>query len=349
MLPKKHLGVCLLSVVPAREMLHLGQVADEAGLGGFWIAEGYHYFRALGEPSSATSVAAAIAATTSRIQIGLGIVPPYTRHPGLLAMECQTVARLSNDRFMLGLGAAKAAALHMGWTESTMKAMPTHRESISVIRQLMSGKAVNHEGKLYKVDAPPATAKDVAQVPIAIGATGPKMLELGGEIADIVLLPTFTTIPFVKIARERIAHGAAKAGRNPDEIPLGATLPFSVDQDERKARDAIRKLTAVYIANKLQNIRNDALMQAANVDEAEIRPIADELSNNGADSAARMVTNEIMDKVVIAGTPVQVTDRLLALADAGLHWPLLYQVLGPDREQAIRLIAKEVQPNLINN
>lgn len=349
MLPKKHLGVCLLSVVPARELLQLGQVADEAGLDGFWIAEGYHYFRALGEPSSATSVAAAIAATTKNITIGLGIVPPYTRHPGLLAMECQTLAKLSGDRFMLGMGAAKAAALHMGWTEATMKAMPTHRESISVIRQLMSGAPVDHQGKLYRLDAPAASAQDLAEVPIAIGATGPKMLELGGEIADIVLLPTFTTAAFVKVARERIAEGAGRAGRDPADIPLGATLPFSVDRDERRARDAIRRLTAVYIANKLQNIKNDALMQAAGIDEAEIRPIADELSENGASSAAGMVTDEIMDKVVIAGTPKQVTDRLLELADAGLHWPLLYQVLGPDRAQAIRLIAKEVQPQLLEH
>lgn len=346
MLPKKQLGVCLLSVVSAKELVHLGQVADKAGLDGFWIAEGYHYFRALGEPSSATSIAAAIAATTSRISIGLGIVPPYTRHPGLLAMEAQTIGSLSGGRFMLGLGAAKAAALHMGWSESTLRAMPTHRESVEVIRKLMSGEQVNHEGRLYKVDAPSTTADDLQNIPIAIGATGPKMLELGGEIADIVLLPTFTTPSFVKFAKERIAHGAKKSGRDVDAIPLGATLPFSVDKSEEKARDAIRKLTAVYIANKLQNIRNDALMQAAEIEEREIRPIADELDRNGADAAARMVTNEIMDKVVIAGTPTQVIDRLLALSDVGLHWPLLYQVLGPNREQAIKLVAKEVQPKL---
>jgi alkanesulfonate monooxygenase SsuD/methylene tetrahydromethanopterin reductase-like flavin-dependent oxidoreductase (luciferase family) len=57
-----------------------------------------------------------------------------------------------------------------------------------------------------------------------------------------------------------------------------------------------------------------------------------------------MVTNEIMDKVVIAGTPTQVTDKLIELSEVGLRWPLLYQVLGPDRAAAIRLVAEKVRP-----
>ena len=61
-------------------------------------------------------------------------------------------------------------------------------------------------------------------------------------------------------------------------------------------------------------------------------------------SQPRMVTNEIMDKVVIAGTPTQVTDKLIELSEVGLRWPLLYQVLGPDRAAAIRLVAEKVRP-----
>ena len=68
------------------------------------------------------------------------------------------------------------------------------------------------------------------------------------------------------------------------------------------------------------------------------------LQREGPQAAAHMVSNAIMDKVVVAGTPIQVTDRLLALKDAGLRWPLLYQVLGPDRTAAIKLIAQKVRP-----
>jgi 5,10-methylenetetrahydromethanopterin reductase len=337
-LPTTHLGVCFLSVVPAPELLRLAQVADEAGLDGFWLSEGYHYFRRLGEPSSSTSIAAAAAVLTKRITIGLGIVPPYTRHPGLLAMEARTLSTLSGGRVILGLGAAKAAALHMGWTEQTLRSVAIHRESIALTLKLLAG------AKFYKLDAPPSPTENFSAVPIAIGATGPKMLELAGEVADLVLLPTFTTARFVKIARERIAAGAVRSGRSPETIPIGATLPFSVAEEESEAREAIRVTTAVYIANKVQNIRDDTLMRAADLSEDEAVPIAEKLQREGPQAAARMVSNAIMDKVVVAGTPIQVTDRLLGLKDAGLRWPLLYQVLGPHRAAAIKLIAQKVRP-----
>jgi 5,10-methylenetetrahydromethanopterin reductase len=286
---------------------------------------------------------------TSKITIGLGIVPPYTRHPGLLAMECQTTSRLSGDRFILGIGAAKAAALHMGWTEKTMRAVPTTRESIGLIRELLSGKAVDHEGELYKLDAPASNDSGLHQLPIAIGATGPLMTKLGGEIADIVLLPTFTSPRFVRDARALMAEGAARNGRSADAIPVGGTLPFSVAEDEEEARAAIRRLTAVYVANKVQNIKNDALMRASGLDEDEVASIAARLQSDGPDAAAGMISNDLMDKVAIAGTPAKVIDRLLEFAEAGLRWPLLYGVLGPDRKTAIRLIAEKVRPAYMRN
>lgn len=343
-LPEKHIGVCLLSTTPAKEMIDLAIYADKAGIDGFWIAEGYHYFRHLGEPSSSTSVAAAMAMVTSRITIGLGIVPPYTRHPGLLAMECQTTSRLSGDRFILGIGAAKAAALHMGWTESTMRTVPTIREGIGLIRELLSGQAVDHEGEIYRLDAPASNDPELKQVPIAIGATGPLMTKLGGEIADIVLLPTFTSPRFAREARSLMAEGAARNRRSADSIPVGGILPFSVAEDASDARAAIRRLTAVYVANKVQNIKNDALMRAAVVEEDEVQAIANCLQADGPDAAAAMISDSLMDKVAIAGTPSQVTDRLLEFAEAGLRWPLLYGVLGPDRKEALRLIAEKVRP-----
>jgi alkanesulfonate monooxygenase SsuD/methylene tetrahydromethanopterin reductase-like flavin-dependent oxidoreductase (luciferase family) len=91
-------------------------------------------------------------------------------------------------------------------------------------------------------------------------------------------------------------------------------------------------------------IRNDALMQAAGLTAAEAEPIARAKSEQGVESATRMVTDEIMDKVVIAGNPAEVTDKLKALAAEGLTMPLLYQIIGPDRVEAVRLVARDVKP-----
>ena len=86
------IGVCMLSTTPIEEYIRVARAADDAGLDSVWVAEGYHFFRDLGEPRSATSIAAAIAMSTRRIRVGLGIVPPVTRHPALLAMEAVTLS-----------------------------------------------------------------------------------------------------------------------------------------------------------------------------------------------------------------------------------------------------------------
>jgi len=345
---KKEIGICMLSATPIAEFVKVARVADEVGLDSVWVAEGYHFFRDLGEPRSATTVAAAIALNTKRIKIGLGIIPPYTRHPALIAMEAVSLSELSGGRFILGLGAAKAAAMHMGYTAETLKPIPAHRDAIAIVRALLEGKALDYKGKTFTFDAPPRHPKEPAtKVPIAMGTTGPVILKLAGEIADIVLLPTFTTPAFVRYARGEIAKGAAIAGRSVDDIPLGATIPFSVHEDSRKARDAIRQLTAVYITNKVQNIKNDTLMSAAGMSAEEAEPIARAKTERGIEAATAMVTDEIMDKVVIAGNPDEVNVKLKALGDAGMTMPLLYQVIGPDRERAIRLIAETVRPQFV--
>ncbi|HVO88825.1 MAG TPA: LLM class flavin-dependent oxidoreductase [Casimicrobiaceae bacterium] len=342
---QRGIGVCMLSTTPIQEFLKVARVADEVGLHSMWIAEGYHFFRDLGEPRSATTVAAAVALATRRIRIGLGIVPPFTRHPALLAMEAVSLSELSGGRFILGLGAAKAAAVHMDYGIDKLKPVPAHRDAIAIVRGLLKGEALDYRGPVFTFDAPPRRADEPApSVPIAVGATGPLMLRLAGSLADIILLPTFTTPAFVAQARVEIDKGLRASGRRMEDVQIGATLPFSVHENSRVARDAIRRLTAVYIANKVQNIRNDTLMKAAGLGAEEAEPIARAKAEKGVEAATAMVTDEIMDKVVIAGNPDEVTAKLSALLRQGLTLPLLYQVIGPDRERAIRLVAETVKP-----
>ena len=213
---KRGIGVCMLSTTSIDEYLKVARVADEVGLDSIWVAEGYHFFRDLGEPRSATTIAAAIAMTTKRIRIGLGIVPPFTRHPSLLAMEAVSLSELSGGRFMLGLGAAKAASVHMDMGPDKLKPVPMHRDAITIIRALLKGEALDYRGKVFTLDAPARRREDkVHDVPIAVGATGPLMLKLAGAMADIILLPTFTTPAFVSTRGGRSRRGcASRAARS---------------------------------------------------------------------------------------------------------------------------------------
>jgi 5,10-methylenetetrahydromethanopterin reductase len=336
----------MVTTTPTDEILRVAREADRTGFHSFWVAEGSHNFRAIGEPRSATSVAAAIAVTTSRLVIGLGIVSVYTRHPVVLAQEALALAELSGGRFVLGIGATKNAMLQMGYTAESLQPVATHREAIEIIRALLSGRKVNYAGKIFHMDAPARSLSEADfKVPIAIGATGPRMLQLSGAVADVVLLPPFTTPAFVRYARGEIGKGAAAAGRNLGDIIISAPLPFSIDEDGKRARDAIRPLTANYIATKARNANNDKVMQLAGLTVEELQPIARTIASAGVDAAIGMVSDELVDKVVIAGTPEHCRARLCAYREAGMGLPLLYQTLGPDRMAALRLIAEQIKPD----
>ena len=100
-----NIGVLQLSMEPVRETVAMATACEQAGFDAFWIAEAYPWWRKHGfEARSSTAVLAVIAAATQRIQLGWGIISPYTRHPVQIAMEARVMQDLAGDRFMLGLG-----------------------------------------------------------------------------------------------------------------------------------------------------------------------------------------------------------------------------------------------------
>jgi len=101
-----NIGVLQLSMEPVHETLAMAQACEQAGFDAFWIAEAYPWWRKHGfEARSSTAILAVIAAATKRIQLGWGIISPYTRHPVQIAMEARVMQDLAGDRFLLGLGA----------------------------------------------------------------------------------------------------------------------------------------------------------------------------------------------------------------------------------------------------
>jgi 5,10-methylenetetrahydromethanopterin reductase len=181
-------------------------------------------------------------------------------------------------------------------------------------------------------------------VPIYIGATGPKMTQAAGELSEGLLTPTITTPAFLPYAREQLAIGAERAGRDVEEIDLGCTLISSIDEDSQRGREGARELLGYYLSNKVHNIKEsaDVLLEAAGLSRADITPIADAVARGGAAAARELVTDEIMDKCkVIAGSPDEVRARLEEYRAAGCrHTMLLFW--GEDRERQIELFADQV-------
>src|SRR6202171_5668033 len=182
-----NIGVLQLSMEPVQETVAMAKACEQAGFDAFWIAEAYPWWRKHSfEARSSTAVLAVIAAHTTRIQLGWGIISPYTRHPVQIAMEARVMQDLAGDRFLLGLGASKIFMKEIGEGEGEKVGSATvMRESIEVIKGVLNGGAFQYQGKVFQAGVPPlkADARVTTKLPpIYVAGTGPVMQKMSGSI-----------------------------------------------------------------------------------------------------------------------------------------------------------------------
>jgi 5,10-methylenetetrahydromethanopterin reductase len=345
-------GVMQLTMEPLPEILGHARALDEQGFDTIWLAEAYPWWRKHGmEARSSTALSPLIGAETARLAVGWGIISPYTRHPVQVAMEARvTQEALGAGRFYLGFGASKIFMKHIGEGERRPARPRTAvKEAIEIVRAVLSGAEVDYDGREFAARVPPLAGEAETPreaVPLYVAGTGPRMQELAGEIADGLLTPSITTPAFVRYARENVARGAERAGRDADELDLGCTIVASVDEDRGRGREGAREIAGMYLANKVQNIQAaaDTLLQKAELSMDEIRPVAEAMERGGRLAAARAVSDDILDKCKpIAGTPEDCVAAIEEYRDAGCTHVML-ELWGQDRDEQIRLFGEQVLP-----
>jgi len=347
-----NVGVLQLSMEPVHETVAMAKACEDAGFDAFWIAEAYPWWRKHSfEARSSTAILAVIASQTRRIQLGWGIISPYTRHPVQIAMEARVMQDLTGERFLLGLGASKIFMKEIGEGEGEKIGPATvMRESIEVIRGVLNGAAFEYQGKVFAANVP-ALKKDAHTPrevpPVYVAATGPVLQKMSGSVGDGLLTASITTPAFVRYSRENMEEGARKAGKDPASLVLGSVIVGSIGRDSAKGKEGAREQAAMYLANKVQNIRGsaDVLLECAGLTFEELRPIADAMESGGRKAAAKMVTDDILRKVCpIAGTPKECIEKIEEYRDAGCTHIML-EIWGDDRTGQAKLFGEEVLPH----
>jgi 5,10-methylenetetrahydromethanopterin reductase len=347
-----NIGVLQLSMEPVRETVAMATACEDAGFDAFWIAEAYPWWRKHSfEARSSTAVLAVIAAETRRIQLGWGIISPYTRHPVQIAMEARVMQDLAGDRFLLGLGASKIFMKEIGEGEGEKVGPATvMRESIEIIRGVLDGKGFAYQGKVFQANVPAlkADAHTPRGVPpIYIAGTGPVLQRISGVIGDGLLTASITTPAFVRYSRKNMEDGARKAGKDPSQLVLGSVIVGSIHPDSARGKEGAREQAAMYLANKVQNIKGsaDVLLESAGLSFDDLRPIADAMETGGRKAAARAVTDDILRKACpIAGTPKECIARIEEYRDAGCTHIML-EIWGDDRTGQAKLFGDQVLPH----
>jgi 5,10-methylenetetrahydromethanopterin reductase len=349
------IGILHLTCNSVAQTLAEARLIDRMGFDTLWLAEAYPWWRKHGglEPRSSTALSAVVASRTDRVTIGWGIISPYARHPLQVAAEARVTQEIAGSgRFILGVGASKILmrAIDEG-SRRPARPRTAVRELIEIVRPMLAGKEVDFHGKEFTAMAPPMSADTQApthDVPVYIGATGPRLQELAGEIADGLLTPSLTTPAFTSYACGNMARGAALAGRETSAIDIGSTLVASIDEhDSGRGRQGARKIVGTYLANKVQNIQGsaDVLLECAGLTREELQPIANALDWGGQQAVGREVTDEILDKVVpVAGTPRDCIAALEKHVEAGCT-NIMLEISGNQRHRQLDLFNRLVLPH----
>jgi 5,10-methylenetetrahydromethanopterin reductase len=331
----------------------MAKACEDAGFDTFWIAEAYPWWRKHGfEARSSTALLAVVAAQTRRIQLGWGIISPYTRHPVQIAMEARVMQDLAGGRFLLGLGASKIFMREIGEGEGEKVGPATvMRESIEIIKGVLKGDAFEYQGKVFVASVPPLksdahTPRGIP--PIYVAGTGPVLQRMAGSLGDGLLTASITTPAFVRFSKKNLEEGATKAGKDPSTLVLGSVIVGSIGRDSAKGKEGAREQAAMYLANKVQNIKGsaDVLLQCAGLTFEELQPVAEAMEKGGRKAAAKAVTDEILQKVCpIAGTPDECLERIKEYRAAGCTHIML-EIWGDDRIGQARLFAEAVLPHI---
>ena len=279
------LAIYLQDAHPIPEAIEYVRYAEERGFEAVWQADSRLV-------RDAVVPMAAFAANTETITIGSGVVDCWTRNPARLASTFSTLDALAPGRIILGIGAWWAPLASKVGIDRRRPLLAI-RETVEACRALLADETVTYHGEFVHLDGVELDyvyqERRPKDVPIYIGATGDRMLELTGEIADGVVLNYLVSPEYNRRAMDRLADGAARAGRSLDDLDRPQLVVCSVAETRAEALDGARLMVTQYLGQQPH------IMKASGVPESLLEEIGRVLTwpaaNEQVEAASKLVNN----------------------------------------------------------
>ena len=317
----------LLSMTTAEPDSHLNRAiwAEQQGYESVWFGDGGGHMDAL-------TLAAAVAARTSRIRINLSIVPVYTRPPAVFATSAMTLSHLAPGRITLGLGASSNVMIESWYGTPFRKPLTRVRETVELLRKMLDGEKVSYEGETvysrgFRLATPPQ-----GRVPLYMAALRPKMLELAGEIADGVIL---NFVPRDSMPRflEHIDIGAKRAGRRVEDLEIAQLIRVFVTDDVPRAENEFRAVAASYFFTP---VYNKYLAWCGH--EREAAQIAEGFRVKDRGMTQSALSRELLHEIAVFGDEAHCRAQLQKYAQVGLDTAVI-ECCTTDTPDYLRSIA----------
>lgn len=313
---------------PIQYELAIAQYAERRGFDAIWQAD-------TRLARDGIVMMSAFLARTDQLVLGTGVLPIWTRNPAVIAATFSTMYELAPGRVICGLGAWwEPIATQVGVKRS--KPLQAMREYVEVIRALFTMQEVTYQGEFVNVDR---IKLDVIHgdtsprpIPIYIGATGPKMLELTGEIADGCVLNYMVSPAYIREACGLLEAGARRVGKTLADIDRPELIVCSLSEDREAALNEARELVVQYLAQEPH------IMKASGVSDdllnAVHRVLGWPATKAQVQAAMKLVPDEVVQLITAAGTADECRAKVREYMEAGCTCPILYPLM-PDAKAVV--------------
>ncbi|MEA2335872.1 MAG: hypothetical protein QOG40_2362 [Solirubrobacteraceae bacterium] len=289
--------------------------AERLGVDSIWTAEAYG--------SDCLTPLAWWGASTTRVKLGTAIVQMSARQPAATAMAAMTMDHLSGGRFILGLGVSGPQVVEGWYGMPFAKPLARTREYIGILRDIWARQGpLASTGPHYPLPLPVGTGLGKPlkssihplreDIPIYLGAEGPKNVALCAELCDGWLAMLFS--PTHQDAnRAALSEGFSRPGarRTPDEFEVAATVPFIVCDDVDAGIDSLRAFYALYFGGmgaKGTNFHANVAIRMGY--EREVAEIQELYLSGRKDEAGGKIPRELIEELSLVGPPAKIRDEL---------------------------------------
>lgn len=331
-MPRNQFGVTLQGVEEPDAFRETVWMIEKKGFSHLWLTDSSLHARCV------YSYLTLAALTSQTLKLGTAVTHPFTRHPGINVNSVATIDEISNRRMALGIGAGDNPTEELGFRPANVA---TVRAMLEAARCLLSGDTITLETDAFSFREARIHWSAQRAIPIYVACSGPKMLEMAGQYADGALVLCGAFPKAIEFALERLAKGAAKAGRRLEDVDVWFMLYGSLKLDREQAYEESRALAAWFA------FRAPHYCELAGVSKSLIDGIRNAYSGGEfhlASEAARLTTDDMVRMLTLGGTPEEVQQRVSSLINQGVKSVNFFPI-GTERLKSIELFATHVMPN----
>jgi len=323
-------GIELVPREPYWKIAYYAIQAEKEGFSNLWITDHFNN-------RNIYVILTAVAVYTNKIILGPGVTNPFMVNPVFTAQALATLCELAPGRVVLGIGAGDKTTLASVGVKM-FRPLTAVKEAVTIFRRITSGESVFFEGKVFQIPSAKFFFKPAAKIPVYIGAQGPKMLALAGEIGDGILINACHPDDF-KEAFIHIKEGANRAGKQYTKLDVAAYTAFSMHDDKNKAVKAVVPVVAFIVAGSPSSV-----LEKHGINTEKATKIREALKVGDWRTAFEGVSYEMIDVFSICGTPNMCIERISQLLRLGVTQFVFGSPIGPFIREAIKMISDKIFP-----